>query len=67
MTTTEAIIDLQLACENTDNLPTEAQLQTWASAAIQPKKTSIEMYLRVTAVGNGVYTCRCDGHRPGPW
>ncbi len=47
MTTTEAIIDLQLACENTDNLPTEEQLQTWASAAIQPNTTANEITVRI--------------------
>lgn len=30
----QVIIDLQQVCENTDNLPSEAQIQAWANRAI---------------------------------
>ena len=32
------IIDLQLASENTEGLPSEAQILQWATAAVQPEK-----------------------------
>lgn len=41
------IIDLQLACENTENLPTETQIQLWAMRAIQPELSDVEMTVRI--------------------
>lgn len=41
------IIDLQLVCENTDNLPSEAQIQAWANRAIQPEFSDVEMTVRI--------------------
>lgn len=41
------IIDLQIACEQTDNLPTEQQIQLWASKAIQPSLSDVEMTVRI--------------------
>ncbi|HDR1344773.1 TPA: rRNA maturation RNase YbeY [Pasteurella multocida] len=43
----QVIIDLQLVCENTDNLPSEAQIQAWANRAIQPEFSDVEMTVRI--------------------
>ncbi|MGC7560352.1 rRNA maturation RNase YbeY [Pasteurella sp. PK-2025] len=43
----KVIIDLQLACENTENLPTETQIQTWANQAVQPALSDVEMTVRI--------------------
>ena len=37
------IIDLQLACENTEGLPSEAQILQWATAAVQPESDNVEI------------------------
>ena len=41
------IIDLQLACENTEGLPSEAQILQWATAAVQPESNNVEMTVRI--------------------
>lgn len=41
------IIDLQLACKNTENLPSETQIQLWAKRAVQPKLADVEMTVRI--------------------
>ena len=41
------IIDLQLACENTEGLPSEAQILQWAIAAVQPESDNVEMTVRI--------------------
>ena len=41
------IIDLQLACENTEGLPSEAQILQWATAAVQPESDNVEMTVRI--------------------
>ena len=37
------IIDLQLASENTEGLPSEAQILQWATAAVQPDRKSTRL------------------------
>lgn len=41
------MIDLQLACENTAHLPTEAQIQLWATRAVKPSMDEVEMTVRI--------------------
>lgn len=41
------IIDLQIATENIDNLPTETQIQQWANAAVRPKTLDPEITVRI--------------------
>lgn len=41
------IIDLQIATENPTGLPSEAQIQQWATAAVQPQQENIEMTVRI--------------------
>lgn len=41
------IIDLQIATENTANLPTETQIQQWANAAVRPKHSDPEITVRI--------------------
>ncbi|QLB13376.1 putative rRNA maturation factor [Bisgaardia hudsonensis] len=41
------IIDLQIASEDTTNLPTEQQIQKWAIAAIRAENTEPEMTVRI--------------------
>ena len=41
------IIDLQLACKNTEGLPSEAQILQWATAAVQPESDNVEMTVRI--------------------
>ncbi|STO54612.1 metal-dependent hydrolase [Canicola haemoglobinophilus] len=41
------IIDLQIASENTENLPTAAQIQQWANAAIRAENLEPEMTVRI--------------------
>lgn len=41
------IIDLQLACEKQQGLPTLAQLQHWAEMAVKPQQPDIEMTIRI--------------------
>jgi len=41
------IIDLQIACQHTDNLPTETQIQQWANAAIRPQTLEPEITIRI--------------------
>ncbi|AKD37931.1 metal-binding heat shock protein [Pasteurella multocida subsp. multocida OH4807] len=43
----QVIIDLQIATENTENLPTEAQIQAWANRAVQPELSDVEMTVRI--------------------
>lgn len=43
----QVIIDLQIATENTENLPTEAQIQAWANRAVQPELSDVEMTVRL--------------------
>ena len=42
------IIDLQLASENTEGLPSEAQILQWATAAVQPESDNVEMTVPVS-------------------
>ena len=41
------LIDLQIVCENTDGLPTEAQITEWATAAVRPESDNVEMTVRI--------------------
>ncbi|TNH03304.1 rRNA maturation RNase YbeY [Testudinibacter sp. TR-2022] len=41
------IIDLQLACENVDNLPSQAQIELWAQSAVKPSLDGVEMTVRI--------------------
>ncbi|WP_370597049.1 rRNA maturation RNase YbeY [Rodentibacter trehalosifermentans] len=41
------MIDLQLATENTQGLPTEAQIIQWATEAVQPESENVEMTVRI--------------------
>ncbi|TNG95658.1 rRNA maturation RNase YbeY [Pasteurellaceae bacterium USgator11] len=41
------IIDLQLACENTDNLPSQTQIALWAQSAVKPSLDDLEMTVRI--------------------
>lgn len=41
------IIDLQIATENIDNLPTETQIQQWANATVRPKTLDPEITVRI--------------------
>ncbi|WP_040975564.1 rRNA maturation RNase YbeY [Necropsobacter massiliensis] len=41
------MIDLQIACEKPENLPTAAQFQQWASAAVRAEKTEPEITVRI--------------------
>lgn len=43
----QVIIDLQIATENTENLPTEVQIQEWANRAVQPELSDVEMTVRI--------------------
>lgn len=43
----QVIIDLQIATENTENLPTEAQIQEWANRAVPPELSDVEMTVRI--------------------
>ncbi|HDR1021118.1 TPA: rRNA maturation RNase YbeY [Pasteurella multocida] len=43
----QVIIDLQIATENTENLPTEAQIQEWSNRAVQPELSDVEMTVRI--------------------
>lgn len=41
------IIDLQIASENTENLPSAEQIQQWANAAIRAESVEPEMTVRI--------------------
>lgn len=41
------IIDLQIACEDQQNLPTLAQFEQWATAAVQAQQTELELTIRL--------------------
>ncbi|MFD1806897.1 rRNA maturation RNase YbeY [Pasteurella oralis] len=43
----QVIIDLQIATENPENLPSAAQIQTWANHALQPELSDLEMTVRI--------------------
>ena len=40
-------VDLQIATENIEGLPTEEQIVQWATAAVQPKGDEVEMTVRI--------------------
>ncbi|EGT79083.1 rRNA maturation RNase YbeY [Haemophilus quentini] len=40
-------VDLQLATENIEDLPTEEQIVQWATAAVQPEGDEVEMTVRI--------------------
>ena len=40
-------VDLQVATENIESLPTEEQIVQWATAAVQPEGDEIEMTVRI--------------------
>ena len=40
-------IDLQIATENIEGLPTEEQIVQWATAAVQPEGDEVEMTVRI--------------------
>ena len=40
-------VDLQVATENIEGLPTEEQIVQWATAAVQPEGDEIEMTIRI--------------------
>ncbi|OOF65791.1 rRNA maturation RNase YbeY [Rodentibacter sp. Ppn85] len=41
------LIDLQIATENTQGLPTESQITQWATVAVQPESDNVEMTVRI--------------------
>ena len=43
----DVIIDLQIASENEQGLPSEAQLIQWATAAVRPTRDDVEMTVRI--------------------
>jgi len=40
-------VDLQIATENIEDLPTEEQIAQWATAAVQPEGDEVEMTVRI--------------------
>ena len=40
-------VDLQVATENIESLPTEEQIVQWATAAVQPEGDEVEMTVRI--------------------
>ena len=40
-------VDLQIATENLEELPTEDQIVQWATAAVQPEGDEVEMTVRI--------------------
>lgn len=40
-------VDLQIATENIEDLPTEEQIVQWATAAVQPEGDEVEMTVRI--------------------
>lgn len=40
-------VDLQIATENIEGLPTEEQIVQWATAAVQPEGEEVEMTVRI--------------------
>ena len=40
-------VDLQIATENIEGLPTEEQIVQWATAAVQPEEDGVEMTVRI--------------------
>ena len=40
-------VDLQIATENIEDLPTEEQIAQWATAAVQPERDEVEMTVRI--------------------
>ena len=40
-------VDLQIATENIESLPTEEQIVQWATAAVQPEGDEVEMTVRI--------------------
>lgn len=40
-------VDLQIATENIEGLPTEEQIVQWATAAVQPEEDEVEMTVRI--------------------
>ncbi|MGV6988586.1 rRNA maturation RNase YbeY [Testudinibacter sp. P80/BLE/0925] len=43
----QVIVDLQLACENTAGLPTQAEIELWAQSAVKPSLDDVEMTVRI--------------------
>ncbi|AJO88039.1 rRNA maturation RNase YbeY [Haemophilus influenzae] len=41
------LVDLQIATENIEVLPTEEQIVQWATAAVQPEEDEVEMTVRI--------------------
>ncbi len=41
------LVDLQIATENIEGLPTEDQIVQWATAAVQPEGNEVEMTVRI--------------------
>ena len=41
------LVDLQIATENIEGLPTEEQIEQWATAAVQPEGDEVEMTVRI--------------------
>lgn len=41
------LVDLQIATENIEDLPTEEQIVQWATAAVQPEGNEVEMTVRI--------------------
>ena len=41
------LVDLQIATENIEGLPTEEQIVQWATAAVQPEGDEVEMTVRI--------------------
>ncbi|AVI95110.1 Endoribonuclease YbeY [Haemophilus influenzae] len=41
------LVDLQIATENIEGLPTEEQIVQWATGAVQPEGNEVEMTVRI--------------------
>ncbi|AXP59688.1 TPA: rRNA maturation RNase YbeY [Haemophilus influenzae] len=41
------LVDLQIATENIEGLPTEEQIEQWATDAVQPEGDEVEMTVRI--------------------
>lgn len=41
------LVDLQIATENIEGLPTEEQIVQWATSAVQPEGNEVEMTVRI--------------------
>ncbi|MDG6895744.1 rRNA maturation RNase YbeY [Volucribacter amazonae] len=62
----KVIIDLQLACEKQENLPSLAQFEQWATLAVKPQRDDIEMTIRVVDEAESQYLNATYRHKDKP-